>query len=51
MRAIELVLRECRVWDRNGNLVLDTAFHNSGAEPSGGVAVAFDGQSITRLTS
>jgi EAL domain-containing protein (putative c-di-GMP-specific phosphodiesterase class I) len=42
-----------RLWSRDGSLVLDTAFNSddSEAEPSGGVLAAFDGTSITRLTS
>jgi EAL domain-containing protein (putative c-di-GMP-specific phosphodiesterase class I) len=39
-----------RLWSRSG-LVLDTAFNREDAEPSPGVDAAFDGTSITRLTS
>jgi EAL domain-containing protein (putative c-di-GMP-specific phosphodiesterase class I) len=40
-----------RLWSSDGSLVLDTAFHEPDAQPSPGVLAAFDGQSITRLTS
>lgn len=40
-----------RLWARDGSLVLDTAFNHTEAEPSPGVLLAFDGESITRLTS
>lgn len=43
-----------RLWARDGTLVIDTAFNHgeeSDAEPSLGVDLAFDGHSITKLTS
>ncbi len=44
-------VESARLWARDGSLVIDTAFNHTDAEPSFGVEVAFDGQSITKLTS
>jgi EAL domain-containing protein (putative c-di-GMP-specific phosphodiesterase class I) len=44
-------IEAARVWARDGTLVIDTAFHGTESDPPAGVLSAFDGQSITRLTS
>jgi EAL domain-containing protein (putative c-di-GMP-specific phosphodiesterase class I) len=40
-----------RLWAADGSLVVDTAFHRTEADPPAGVLGAFDGHSVTRLTS
>ena len=44
-------VESARLWDRSGNLVLDTEFDSKDAKPADEVPEAFDGESITRLTS
>ena len=40
-----------RLWDRDGKLVLDTAFRNGDSQPGNDVLEALEGESITELTS